>query len=137
MPQAALALRSDILSERQLRFGAALAGVRRLYRPPPPPEWAEEEQGFLHKSMYPKKDRILFSLANALHEHKLIGGDTRVTPHELRSLCYRGTKLPEEDVEALLASAAPAPDADGLVDCNAFVATVAKQLGAGPAGSSG
>ena len=131
MPQAALALRSN-LSERQLRFCAALSGVP----PPPPPEWAEEEQGFLHKSMYPKKDRILFSLANALHEHKLIGGDTRVTPHELRSLCYRGTKLPEEDVEALLASAAPAPDADGLVDCNAFVATVAKQLGAGPAGSS-
>ena len=97
-------------------------------RAPPPPDYAEEETGFLHKSMYPKRDRISFSLANALHEHKMTGGNVRVTAEELRAMCYRGTKLLEEDIEALLRSATPPPDVDGLLDTNTFVATVARQL---------
>ena len=97
-------------------------------RAPPPPDYAEEETGFLHKSMYPKRDRISFSLANALYEHKMTGGNARVTPEELRAMCYRGTKLPEEDIEALLKTASPPPDADGLLDTSVFVATVARQL---------
>ena len=103
--------------------------LRRLVeRPPPPPEYAEEETGFLHKSMYPKRDRISYSLANALYEHKMAGGKARVTLKELRAMCYRGTKLPEEDIEALLKTAAPPPDEEGLLDTSAFVATVARQL---------
>ena len=49
----------------------------------------------------------------------------------LRTLCYRGTKLPEEDIELLLKSSSPAPDAAGLVDIKQFVANVARQLQAG------
>ena len=86
---------------------------------------------FLHRSMYPKRDRILYSLANALHEQMLTGGGTLVTPADLRTLCYRGTKLPEEDIELLLKSSSPAPDAAGLVDIKQFVANVARQLQAG------
>ena len=92
------------------------------------PDYAEEEMSFVHRSMYPKKDRILFSLANALHEAKLRGEGTRVTPEALRTMCYTGTKLPEDDIEALLQSASPPPGEDGLVDASDFVATVAKQL---------
>jgi hypothetical protein len=105
--------------------------LRRLAveRAPPPPDYAEEETGFLHQSMYPKRDRISYSLANALYEHKMQGGSARVTPEELRAMCYRGTKLPEEDIEALLKTASPPPDADGLMDTSVFVATVARQLG--------
>tara|TARA_B110001452_G_scaffold265434_1_gene270073 strand:+ start:176 stop:451 length:276 start_codon:yes stop_codon:yes gene_type:complete len=86
---------------------------------------------FLHRSMYPKRERILYSLANALHEQMMTGGGTLVTPADLRTLCYRGTKLPEEDIELLLKSCSPAPDAAGLVDIKQFVASAARQLQAG------
>ena len=109
-----------------------MLSVRRLCRTP---DYAEEELAFTHKSMYPKADRILFSLANALHEQKMTGGGTRVTPDDLRALCYKGTKLLEEDIETLLKSAAPAPGTDGLVDAGEFVAKVAQQLRAGPGAS--
>ena len=81
----------------------------------------------LHKPMYPKWDRISFSLAK-LYEHKMTGINARVMPEELRAMCYRGTKLPEEDIEALLKTASPPPDADSLLDTSAFVAIVARQL---------
>ena len=35
----------------------------------------------------------------------------------------------EEDIEALLKTAAPPPDEEGLLDTSEFVATVARQLG--------
>ena len=86
---------------------------------------------FLHRSMYPKRERILYSLANALHEQTMTGEGTRLTPADLRTMCYRGTKLPEEDIELLLKSSSPAPDAAGLVDIKDFVANVARQLQVG------
>ena len=101
----------------RLRSGVArrLPAARLCTNRPGPsdPDFAEEEMSFLHRSMYPKRERILYSLANALHEQTMTGEGTRLTPADLRTMCYRGTKLPEEDIELLLKSSSPAPDAAG------------------------
>ena len=65
-----LLARRSLLQLSQTRLPAArLLCTNRPGSGPSDPDFAEEEMSFLHRSMYPKRDRILYSLANALHEH--------------------------------------------------------------------
>lgn len=50
--------------------------------------------------------QILYSFANALHERELFGDSTMVTAAQLKDICYRAAKLPEEDVKLLIEHAA-------------------------------
>ena len=52
--------------------------------------------------MYPQRERILYSFANALHERELFGDSTRVNRDQLKDICLRAAKLQEEDVELLI-----------------------------------
>ena len=88
-------------------------------------ELSEEALGFRHKSMYPQRERIMFSLANALREHELDGSGGPLSMEGLREFCYRG-KLQDDEIEVLLSAAKPG--ADGLVDLGQFVKTVASEL---------
>ena len=90
-------------------------------------ELAEENGGFSHKSMYPQRERILWSLAYALHSHQgEHGGSSMISAADLRVVCYRGTKLRDDEVEVLLTAAAP--DLEGNIDFGEFVSSVAALL---------
>jgi len=89
-------------------------------------EVAEETTQFRHRSMYPQRERILFSLAYSLHEHQRLSGHTMVSLKELRTLCCQGTKLMDEEVDVLLSVAKS--DADGQVDFEHFVGRVSELL---------
>jgi hypothetical protein len=97
-------------------------------------ELGEEASAFRHRSMFPQRERILWSLAHELHQHQLTHGDTMVSLAELRALCYRGTKLADEDVELMLTAATPTQD--GRVDLSQFVSRVASRIGVEPPSSS-
>ena len=62
----------------------------------------EDPTKFRHRSMYPQRERILYSFANALHERELFGDSTRVNRDQLKDICLRAAKLQEEDVELLI-----------------------------------
>ena len=89
-------------------------------------ELGEESLNFRHKSMYPQRDRIVFSLANALREHELENGSAPLSMDGLREFCYRGTKLQDDEIEILLSAAKPGDD--GRVELAQFVKAVATEL---------
>ena len=83
--------------------------------------------------MYRQRDRILYSLANELHLRQIEGQCDVVSTEELRGLCYRGTKLTEEDVNALMRIADLHRNGEGNVILSEFVREVASRLQSVPA----
>lgn len=77
--------------------------------------------------MYPQRERILWSLANELNRHEASnnGACPPLTQDELRELCFRGTKLHEDEIEVLLSAAKPV---NGMVDLSEFVQDIASML---------
>ena len=88
----------------------------------------EASPQFTHKSMYPQRERILYSFATSLHERQLEGRDDRVSLEELRLLCYRGTKIGDDEVDLLVAFASKDVQHDDTVSLSAFVRRVATEL---------
>lgn len=88
----------------------------------------EETTAFLHRSMYPQRERILYTFANALHERQHANGTSElVSTEEVRQICYRGTKLQDQEVDVVVALADPDGET-GLVDLGAFVQKLADTL---------
>ena len=113
-----------------LRRASRLSRLSRLSSSGPRiSELGEEEAQFRHKSMYPQRERILFSLAYELRQHEESNGGKNppISMQALRELCYRGTKLQDEEIELLLSAAEPI-DESGEVDLSHFVSAVAHTL---------